>query len=306
MKNNIIKNQKVYAYILIILTTFFWGSNIVAGKLMNEYIPPITATCFRWIIVIIILFPLVIKKLITNIKIIGQYWLPLFALGLTGIALNTALLYLGLTYTTAMNGALIGATSPIFIVLAAFLFLRESISSSKLFGLILSSMGVIFIISQGNFTSMLHLSFNIGDLILLISVAMWAVYSTILKFLPKIFDPLLLLFIASVFAEFFLIPASLFESHFSRSIIIFNPISISLLIYIVIFPAIIGYASWDIGLKKLGNTTCGILYNLSILFGSILAVLMLKESLHVFHLIGFVLILAGSGLTLEINFKKNA
>jgi drug/metabolite transporter (DMT)-like permease len=272
------------------LATFFWGSNLIAGKLMNGYVSPMVLSCFRWLIVIIILFPFVIKKLITNIDVIKKHWFALFALGFTGIAFSTVFLYMGLKYTTAMNGALIGATTPIFIILTAFLFLHEPITIKKIFGLVLSIVGVVFIISKGNFFNVLHLSFNIGDLILLLGVIMWAAYSTILRFVPENLDPLLLLFIASVFAEIFLIPAALVEYNINH-IIIINPLSISLVIYMAIFPAIISYAAWDVGLKKIGNTTCGILNNLTIVFGSILAVLFLKEDLHFFHLVGFILIL---------------
>jgi drug/metabolite transporter (DMT)-like permease len=296
-------SAKIYSYILVILATFFWGGNIIAGKLMNGYVSPMILTCFRWLIVVIILFPFVIKKLIANMDVIKKHWLALFALGLTGIAINTALLYMGLKYTTAMNGALIGATTPLFIVLAAFLFLHEPITTKKFFGLVFSIIGVVFIISYGNFLNVLHLSFNLGDLILLLGVVMWAAYSTILRFVPDNLDPLLLLFISSVFAEIFLIPAALVEYNINQLIII-NPLSISLVIYVAIFPAIIGYAAWDIGLKKLGNTTCGILYNLSIVFGSILAVFFLKEDFHVFHLVGFLLILGGSFLTLDFTKKQ--
>lgn len=300
MNNN---KQQIYPYILILLTTFFWGSNVVVGRFMNGYIPPITLTRYRWQLVILILLPFTIKKLIASVGIIRKHWFLFFILGMTGIALNTSLIYWGLTYTTAINGALISATNPIFIIIAAFFFLKESISLRKFIGLFLSILGVIFIICEGHLSNLLHLSFNIGDLLVIISVIFWAVYTTLLRFIPEDIDPLVFLFVAAVFSELFLLPASIIEQHI-KHVAVLNPLNISLIIYLAIFPAIFGYISWDIGLRKLGNATCGILYNLSILFSSVLAIIFLKEKLHIFHFIGFPLIIFGSFLTLDKFFEK--
>lgn len=270
---------------------------------MNGYASPMVFTCLRWLIVIIILLPLVIKKLIANKKVIKKHLLALSILGLTGIALNTTLIYMGLIYTTAMNAALISVTSPIFIVLAAFLFLREPISVRKLVGLIISVLGVIFIISQGHWFNLHNLKFNIGDLIILLAILMWVIYSTVVKLIADKIDPLLLLFITAVFAEIFLIPAAMIEYSYKHMLTINSTIILGL-IYTAVFPAIIGYVSWSIGLRELGNSTCGILYNLSVFFSSILAVIFLKEHLHFFHAIGFALVLTGSYLTLKKIFHK--
>jgi len=287
----------------MVFATFFWATNLIAGKLMNGYIPPITLCCLRWTIAIIILFPFVIKKLIFNIKIIKQNWLLLLILGLTGIALNPTLTYVGLTYTTAMNCALINTISPLFIILAALIFLKESISTKKTIGLIFSLCGVVFIISHGNLFKILQLSFNIGDLIIILAIIIWALYSTALRFMPNNFDPLLLLFTTSIFAEIFLIPAALIEYHFGTTPVI-SPLSASVLIYLAIFPAILAFVAWNIGLKTIGNTTCGILSYLITLFSSILAIFFLKENLHIFHIVSFSLIIIGSLLTLEKKQSK--
>lgn len=296
-------NNKTVPYILIIITTFFWGSNIIAGKLMNGNIPPFALTFYRWLIVAIILFPLTIKNLIANIEIIKKHLLILCTLGLIGIAINTSLIYLALEFTSALNGALISATNPLFIVLAAFIFLKETISLKKFWGLTISMLGVVLIITQGNWHHLLNLSFNFGDLILLIAVIMWAFYSILLKYVPSAIGPLLLLFITTIFAEIFLLPAMLIEYSLGQAIHI-NALTISGLFYLAICPAIIGYISWDIGIKKLGNATCGVLFNLSPFFSSVMAIFFLKEPFHSFHLVGFSLILVGVFLNLEINFTK--
>ena len=151
-------------------------------------------------------------------------------------------------------------------------------------------------------TNILHLDFNVGDLILILAVVLWAIYSTASRFLPDDFDSLLLLFVASIFAELFLVPATLLEHHFGHVMIV-DQSSIGVLIYLAVFPAIVGYVSWNIGLKKIGNSTCGILSYLITLFSSILAVFFLKENLYTFHFIGFALILAGSYFTI-VNKNK--
>ena len=65
-------------------------------------------------------------------------------------------------YTEAVNGALIMATNPLVTTLLASVILREKIVKRQGIGMLLALIGVVFVLTQGSFTILPHLSFSKG------------------------------------------------------------------------------------------------------------------------------------------------
>ncbi len=83
-------------------------------------------------------------------------------LGLTGGALFTALQYVGLQYTNALNVSVLNSLVPVLIVATAALMFRDRISARQMAGIALSSLGVLVIIAHGQFETLLALGFELG------------------------------------------------------------------------------------------------------------------------------------------------
>lgn len=111
-----------------------------------------------------------------------------FTSGVSVIGLNL-LIYWAHNYTIAINATLLNSTSPLFIFLLSALLIGEKMEFKYWVSMAISisMIGVLFVITQGSFERMLALQFNIADLIMVLAVISWALYSIYIK---KIFGKL--------------------------------------------------------------------------------------------------------------------
>ena len=187
---------------------------------------------------------------------------------------------------------------PVLIVIMSYLFFRETIRPVQVLGIFVSLSGAVIIITQGNLNVLTELSFNIGDLLILIAVICYAAYSAFLRKRPPI-HPLSFLaatFITGTSILFFLY---LWE-HLSRQVMPFNHLTVIAVGYVAIFPSIVAYFCFNRGVELLGANRAGLFIHLMPVFGSILAMIFLGESFKMFHGIGIILILSGIVLATQM------
>ena len=180
---NKLASKNIYTGIgLAVLATFIWSGNFIVARAVNQEIPPISLNFYRWLTASVIIFPFAIKQFRAEWKVVKQSWHYLFWISLTGVALFNTFVYIGAHYTSAINLALIGTTSsPIMSVIFARIFLKEKIGPLKLAGMILCIIGVLFLLSKGNFQNLLSFHFSTGDLWMLLAAFFFAVYNTMVK-----------------------------------------------------------------------------------------------------------------------------
>ncbi len=175
-------NDNLKAYFMLTLCAFFWSGNFIVGKFATLYeVPPLTLNFLRWLIVWIILIPFTFRDILKNIKVIKKNFYPILLMSITSISIFNSVVYYSLNFTQVLNGALMISTIPVLIVFISFLFKTEKIDFSQVLGLILSITGVLTIITRLDFTKLIHLDLNKGDLWLLVAMLSWAIYSTMLR-----------------------------------------------------------------------------------------------------------------------------
>ena len=126
----------------------------------------------------------------------------LAALGFTGGGLHLALQWLGLHYTTATSGVLYLSMSPIFILVMAAP-LGERIGPRQWTGVAISFCGVYLIATQGRLAVP---SFNVGDMMALASMMMWAGYTVLLRVRRDPLSTIELLVMVCAFGVVFMLP----------------------------------------------------------------------------------------------------
>ncbi len=289
----------VRTYIFLVFCVLFWSGNFVVGRYIHESISPIELSFYRWGGVLLFVLPLLIlsrEKIWAALK--SHFWI-LFALGGLGIAGFNTLLYIGLRHTTATNALIINSSIPILILLLSSLILKQHISKKRVSGILLSTLGVLYLILKGKLSNLFSLDFNIGDFWVLLSSLDWALYSVLLKFKPKhisIGD----FFITTVFiGTLILLPFYLYSSalNFSRE---YHVISVNFLaiLYVVIFPSFLSYFFWNKAILQIGAPKVGQFIHLMPLFGAILAYIFLGEHLKIYHVVGMALI--GGGIYISL------
>ncbi|OIJ14186.1 hypothetical protein BKP35_07675 [Anaerobacillus arseniciselenatis] len=295
-------------YLLLVFATFFWGTNFVFSRMIVEEVPPFQLSVMRWIIASLVFLPFVYKELKQNKEILIKNWKALLFLAATGIAGFNTLLYIAIQYTTSINASLVNSTAPLLIVLLSVFFLKEKMLKIQYIGVVVSFIGVFFIITGGSIETLLTLTINPGDLVVLAAVIMWSIYSVLMKKfgvdLPKKSTFIITMYIGILI----LIPFALFERTYQPVALTSLPAEAILgIVYLGIFPSIISFICWNEGVMQVGPGKASNYLHLIVLFTTILAVTFGGEMLLVTQIIGGFFILSGVIVASNPHFiSKNA
>ena len=284
-------------HIFLMLAVLFWSGNFVVGRFISGVVSPIELSFYRWFFVLVVLMPyyfIHFKRLNFYIK---KYFFKILFLGVLSITFFNTFVYFGLQTTTATNALLINSSTPILIILLSSLILKKHLNKIEILGVIISTLGVLYVILKGNFTEILNLTITSGDLWILIAAFDWALYSVLLKYKPQEIKPFDFLFLITLFGVFFLSILFYGNGYEITSEVYENKSLLYTLIYIVIFPSILSIYFWNTGTIEIGANKAGQYANLMPIFGSIIAFYWLNEKLYFYHFTGLFLVLIGIYLT---------
>lgn len=278
-------------YLLLAVAALFWSGNHIVGRAIGGHVPPLAISTIRWMIPAAVLWALAHRQIRQDWPTIRAHWKIMLWLGLTGGALFTALQYVGLQYTSALNVSVLNSLVPVLIVATAALMFRDRINGRQMAGIALSSLGVLVIIAHGQFETLLVLGFNWGDLIILFNMIVFAIYAVYLRLRPRI-HWLSFMFIFSVISAAGTLPFFIWETLGG------NPLRLTLLTvvsiaYVSIFPSVLAFAAWNRGVEMIGANRAGPFVHLVPVYTAIVAGALLGEHLAAYHVAGFVLIIAG-------------
>jgi drug/metabolite transporter (DMT)-like permease len=282
----------VYPYLLLALCMLFWSGNWILGRALRDDMPPVALTFWRWLVAGLILAPIALPRLRGKGALLRRSWLLLLGMAITGGALNQVAAYFALRHTETVNAVLLNAASPLFILLASWFFDGERTSTRQILGMLISIGGVLVIMNRGDLSRLLELRFSIGDLALLAVMPLWAFYTIMLRRRPQEIDNIELIFLLGVFGLAALAPAYALESLYIPS----APVSWSIVgatLYMGSFASVGAYLCWNKGAELVGSNRAGFTTYLMPAFATILAVFLLDEQVHLFHLVGITTIILG-------------
>jgi drug/metabolite transporter (DMT)-like permease len=172
-------------YLLVVISTFFWGANFVlAGAVMAD-LPALWAAALRFLLGAAIMWALT-RGRGENLAGPGRRHGWAYAvLGMVGVGGFNLLFFFALQHTSADNAALIMATNPLLTTLLAALLLGERPTSRQLAALPLALAGVAVVISGGDPQRLAQLHINAGDLLMVGADLTWAFYNVLSRrFMP--------------------------------------------------------------------------------------------------------------------------
>ena len=221
-----------------------------------------------------------------------RHWVLLTAMALTGVLGFPFLLYRGLQLTTATDAVLINATGPLMTAVLAAILLKERLFPRHVLGGIISFLGVTLIVSGGSFERLRQWHVNVGDLYVLVAVVLWGLYSVISRWATRFHSVFSVTAISTwVALPLFLGAAAVgwqtASTHWSWHLVL-------AVVYIGIFPSGVAFLSWNEGVRRVGPNQAMVFYNMLPVYGSVLGLILLGESLGTQHFIGGSLILSGS------------
>jgi drug/metabolite transporter (DMT)-like permease len=284
--------QRLYPYLLLSLASFLWAGNWIVGRAVRDAMPPVALTFWRWAVAALLLAPVALPRLAGKGALLRRHWQLLFLLGFSGVALFQAFVYTGLRYTTSVNGVLMNSAAPLFIILVARLLDGTRVTLRQLLGVALSFLGILLIMNRGDLANLQRFRFNPGDVIILLGMPAWGVYSVLVRRRPAELDGLALIFViasigAAIVAPFYALESVVFAApRLGWS-------SAGAVFYIACFASIAAYLCWNRGVELVGPNRAGFTIPLLPAFGTALAMITLGEAVHLYHLVGIATIFAG-------------
>ncbi len=283
-------------YLLLTLTVLFWSGNFVLGRGIRELIPPVSLNFWRWVGALVVLLPFAMPRLIRQWPLVRRHWLTLALMSIPSITIFNAFIYTALQVTTTTNTVLVNAMVPVFIGLAAWLIFGVRMAGRQIIGVLISVVGLVFLLTKGNWAVIRDLAFSSGDLWTLGAGISWALYSVMLRRRPMQLDPLVFLTGLIVFGLCFLLPFYLWELSVRGGFALSGP-SLASIAYVCVFPSVLSYIFWNRGVELVGANRAGIFFHLMPVFSILMAAGLLGERLQLYHFFGMALIFSGIALT---------
>jgi drug/metabolite transporter (DMT)-like permease len=279
------KNRQSITYITALATVMLWASSFPATKYALDFYSPVSLMLFRFILASL---TLIIVGFIKKIKLPEKRDLPLFALGgFVGIFLYMVFFNTGATYVDSGVSSFIIASTPVFAVIFARIFLREKVSPLCWVGIIIS-LGGIFIIMLSH---AIDYVFNVGIVLLLFAAMSGSWHNVIQRKILKKYTALqatTYTILAATIYMFMFFPALLRELPYST-------VTVNLvMVYLGVFPAALAYLLWGFALSTAKKTSNVVIFLYLVPFFSIiLGYFWLGEVLSIWSILGGVIIIAG-------------
>ena len=274
------------AYLFLFLAIFFWAGNFIVGKVASIYqIPPFSLNFYRWFFAWLILAPFTLKEILSKKQYIFENFKFFIFLGITSVTIFNSIVYYSLNFTQVISGVLMISTIPVMIIFISSILKIEKTNIFQIFGVILSFLGVIVIVTKFNLEILMNLNFNKGDLTMVVAMLSWATYSALLKKKKHDLSQLTLLQVIITFGLIFLIPVYFIEMSLGYTIKINTPFLLTLT-YVVLFPGLTSFICWIKGIALIGPNRAGIFLHLMPIFSAIMAMLIFDEKFMFYHFLG--------------------
>ena len=278
-------------YVLLSITAMCWAGNAIVGRLAAGHIPPVTLSFLRWSLAFLIVLPIAWNHLKRDWAAIRAKLGTMIVLSIAGIGVFNTLQYWALEYTQALNTLLLQSAGPLFVAIWSLILLGVRLTLAQAGGIALSLTGVLVILLHGDLSTLTAITFNKGDLIFTVALAIFGLYSVLTLKRPKIHDLSLVGFTFGCGAAC-LIPLWIWELY-SRPVMQLDTANLLSLFYVAVFPSTLAYLCFNRGVQLIGANRAAPFFHVVPVFGAAMAIVFLGERPQLFHVIGFALVLTG-------------
>ena len=278
-------------YLLLSITALCWAGNAIVGRLAAGHIPPVTLSFLRWSLAFLLILPFAWKHLRRDWTAIRGRLGTMVVLSVTGISAFNTLQYWALEHTQALNTLLLQSAAPLFVAIWSLALLGVRLTLAQAGGIVLSLTGVLVILLHGDLTTLKSIEFNKGDIIFMVALVIFGLYSVLSLKRPNIHG---LSFVGFTFGcgAVCLIPL-LIRELLVRPLMQLDATNLLTLFYVAVFPSSLAYLCFNRGVQLIGANRAAPFFHVVPVFGSVMAIVFLGEHPQLFHLIGFALVLTG-------------
>lgn len=278
-------------YPILTLTTLIWAGNAIASRLAVGHVSPMVLTTLRWVGTLMLAAALGQAAFRAEWPVIRANWKWLAVMGVIGFTGFNALFYLSALYTTAVNIGIIQGAIPVMVLAGAFLAYRTPVTALQGVGIVVTIAGVILLAARGDIAVLAGLAFNLGDLLMLIACAGYAIYTVALRNRPPISPRPFFLALAIVALASSL---PLVAVEIARGQAQMPDLRGWLIIaYVAALPGFVSQILFMRGVELIGPGRAGLWVNLVPVWAAILGPLILGEVFAWYHAVALALVLGG-------------
>lgn len=296
------EKNRLLPYFEVLFAVIVWGASFIATKIGVKDVTPITVVWLRFGMGVLILGAAVLARREFAWPAKNE-WAYFALLGFLGITWHQWLQSTGLVTAQASTTAWIVATTPIFMALLAWLVLKEKLNWVQVSGIALAALGVLVVVSDGDFGSILRGKFGTpGDYLIMLSAPNWAIFSTLSRRGLQKHPAARMMFYVMTFGWLFSSVSFFSGGHLSQ----ISRLSTSGWIgvaFLGIFCSGLAYIAWYDGLQAIAASQVGAFLYLEPLVAVVVAAVILSEPVTWASLLGGVVILIGVYL---VNRAKKA
>ncbi|OOL38303.1 DMT family transporter [Pseudomonas sp. FSL W5-0299] len=274
-----------------VLATLIWAASTVVNRLSVGVIDPAAISFYRWLVALLVLSPVLLPRVWRLRRQIRPHLPKLWLLGLLGMSLYQSLAYFAAHTVSATSMGLILATMPLLTVLIAFPVLNTRPTATLLVGALVSFAGLTWLLAAGDLPSLWAHGVGRGEWMMLLASLSYALYCVLVKRWQIPLPTWESLYVQIICGTLLLVPPFLLAPS-----IALTTANVPLVLFAGLFASALAPGLWMRGLQTLGPEKTAVLMNLVPLFTAVLAIVLLGETLHLYHAVGGGLILLGIGL----------
>jgi drug/metabolite transporter (DMT)-like permease len=287
-----VNKPKLLPYLEALFAVVVWGASFIATKIAVGQISPIAVVWLRFAMGIpILMAAVVMRRQFAFPK--GNEWLYFALLGFLGISFHQWLQSNGLKTSQATTTAWIVATTPMFIAILGWLALKEKLRLIQTSGIMLATLGVLIVVSKGNFSGLAVGKFGApGDVLILISSVNWAIFSILSRYGLKRHPSTRMTFWVMTIG-WLITSAAFFAQGKTAELALLDTRGWWAMIFLGIFTTGLAYIAWFDALSQLPAAQTGAFLFIEPPTSMIVAAIILSEAITWASLLGGAVILAG-------------
>lgn len=285
-------NRKLIGALSALTATAMWGGLYVVSDAVLDVIPPATFVLIRYVVALPVLGAALAIARDRGIK--RPDWPRLALTAFVGFGVSLLAQFAGTKLSTAAAGALITSATPAFIVLFAWLLLRERASGRQWLGLGLATVGVLIVTLVGNQPATVEAADPLlGNVFLIVAAVSWALYSVMVKIHTRTYSALAVTLAVTAFGVPIVAPVAAIELQTQTIGVITWPV-IGGILYVGVGSTAIAFFLWNKSFELLDAASVSLFFFAQPVVGTLLSAIFRGQVLGASFFAGGGLILLGA------------
>ncbi len=284
-------NTRTLAIIALFIAAFIYGVTFtVAKEVMPLHIKPFGfilvrvggATMVFWLLGLFVKAANIAKPDYKKIALASFF----------GVGLNMLTFFKGLSLTTPISASVMMVSTPILVLIFSSILLKERIVKRKILGVFIGLIGAVLLISYGNKDDGNSTNSALGNFLVFVNAASYAIYLVLVKNLISKYNPIVFVKWLYLFGFFMVLPFGITEFLEVQ----WQTMSANILLkvgFVILFTTCITYLFNLFALSKLKPTTVSVFIYLQPVIASVYALFVGSDSLNPVKITATILIFLG-------------